>query len=70
MNRDHLIQLECLDFIRLSISQSNSTAASILATEIKELCQSGQANRHKIWAELSPDEQERFRELLCSSCHH
>jgi len=64
MKPDQLTQQECLDFIRLAIFRGNQTAASILATEIKGLCESGYVNRHKIWAQLSEWERERFRELV------
>jgi hypothetical protein len=67
MNHDQLTHLECVDFIRLTISQSNQNVASVLATEIKELCESGQANRQQIWAELSPSERKQFTQLVSNS---
>ena len=64
MNPDPLLQQEAIEFIRIAIHKDDPKFARSLAGTIKNICQSGQANRQQIWAELSPDEQERFRELV------
>lgn len=64
MKADPLLHQEALKFIRLAISKDDPKFARSLAATIKNICESGQANRQEIWAELSPDEREQFRCLL------
>ena len=64
MKPDPLLQQEAIDFIRIAIHKGDPKFARSLAATIKNICTSGQANREEIWAELSPQEQERFRELV------
>ena len=64
MNHDPLIQQEALEFIRLAISKADPKFARSLAATIKNICESGQAKRKEIWAQLTADEQERFRALV------
>ena len=63
-NLDQLTRTECCDFIRLAIHKGDPKFARSLAGTIKNICQSGQANREEIWADLKPQEQERFRLLV------
>ena len=67
MNPDPLLQQEAVEFIRIAIHKDDPKFAVSLAATIKNICTSGQANREEIWAELSPQEQERFRELVAAS---
>ena len=64
MNPDPLLQQEALEFIRIAIYKGDPKFARSLAGTIKNICQSGQANREAIWADLSSDERRRFRELV------
>ena len=64
MKPDPLLQQECVNFIRLSIQKADPQFARSLAGTISNICASGQAKRERIWAELSPEERERFRELV------
>lgn len=64
MNPDPLLQQEAIEFIRIAIYKDDPKFARSLAGTIKNICTSGQANREEIWAELSSEEQVRFRELV------
>ena len=64
MKADPLLQQEAIEFIRIAISKADPKFARSLAATIKNICTSGQANREAIWADLSPQEQERFIELV------
>ena len=64
MNHDPLLQQEAIEFIKLAISKADPIFARSLAATISNICQSGQANREEMWAELTADERERFRELV------
>lgn len=64
MNPDPLLQQEAIDFIRIAIYKGDPKFARSLAATIKNICTSGQANREEIWADLSSEEQERFRDLV------
>ena len=63
-NLDQLTRTECCEFIRLAIHKGDPHFAQNLAITIKEIFESGQANREAIWADLKPQEQERFRLLV------
>lgn len=61
-------ELELLNFIRTALSEPNPDAAKQAATALKpvlaDVCGRGLADRAKVWAALSQDEQARFRSLL------
>ena len=67
MNPDPLLQQEAIEFIRIAIYKGDPKFACSLAGTITNICDSGQVKREEIWAELSPQEQERFRELVAAS---
>ena len=64
MNHYPLTQQECLEFIRLAIYKDDPIFAKNLAAAIKLLCDSGKVSGEQLWAELSPEEQDRFWELV------
>ena len=66
MKADPLLQQEAIEFIRIAIHKNDPKFACSLAATIKNICQSGQVNREAIWADLSSDEQERFRLLVAA----
>ena len=67
MKPDSLLQQEAIDFIRIAVYKGDPKFARSLAATIKNICQSGQADRQQIWAQLSSDERRRFRELVAAS---
>ena len=64
MKPDSLLQQEAIEFIRIAIYKGDPKFARSLAGTITNICDSGQANREEIWAELSLWERERFRVLV------
>ena len=64
MNHDPLLQQEAIEFVRIAVHKADPKFARSLAGTIKNICQSGQVNRQEIWAQLSAQEQERFRVLV------
>lgn len=64
MKPDPLLQQEAIEFIRIAIHKDDPKFARSLAGTIRNICESGQANRQQIWSELSLWEQEQFRLLV------
>ena len=57
---------ECLEFIRAAIAAAHRQTALDIKNVVAEVCQKGYADRTKIWAELTPIEQQQFQTLLAS----
>lgn len=51
---------ECLEFIRSAIDQADRQTALDIKNVLAEVCDSGYADRTKIWADLTPIEQQQF----------
>lgn len=55
---------ECLGFILAPIAIADRTTAHHVAGILKEVCQGGYADRAAVWRNLTPSEQNQYRELL------
>ncbi|MEG3985692.1 hypothetical protein QUA13_00820 [Microcoleus sp. S28C3] len=55
-----LTQQECLEFIRLAIYKDDPIFAKNVAAVIKIFGDSSEDSGEQLWAELSPEEQDRF----------
>jgi hypothetical protein len=64
MKPDPQSHAECVEFIRAAIASNDPQTALDVASVVKEVYESGHANRAAIWADLEPQEQACFRELL------
>jgi len=64
MNVDPQSHAECLAFIRAAIASNDPQTALDVASVVKEVYERGHASRAAIWADLEPQEQACFRELL------
>ena len=67
MKHDPILQQEAVEFVRIAIYKDDPKFARSLANTISNICTSGQANREKIWGQLTDWERERFRKLLSDS---
>lgn len=57
-------ELELVGFVRGAIASNDSETAKQIQEILKEVCGSGHADRHKVWAALSQSEQLAFKALL------
>lgn len=61
-------ELDLLSFIHIALAETSPDAAKQVATALKsmlsDVCSRGLADRAKVWAALSAEEQARFRSLL------
>ena len=64
MSLDPRAHTECLEFIRAAIATDDPQTAREVASVVKEVYQSGHANRTQIWADLTPIERQQFQSLL------
>jgi len=61
---DPAAHIECLEFIRAAIASNDRQTALDIKNVLAEVCDSGYADRTKIWAELTLIEQQQFQSLL------
>jgi hypothetical protein len=61
---DPATHAECLGFIRAAIAEADRQTAHHIAAVLKDCYQRGYADRTKIWADLTPIEQQQFKDLL------
>ena len=64
---DPATHAECLEFIRAAIAEGCPQTARDIKNVLGEVCQRGHLDRAAIWADLSPTEQNQYRELLAPS---
>jgi hypothetical protein len=67
---DPAAHAECLGFIRTAIASADRTTARQIAAVVKEVYESGYADRAGIWAALTQTEQQQFQKLLAPPAHH
>jgi hypothetical protein len=61
---DPAAHTECLEFIRMAIASNDRQTAIDIKNVVAEVYQNGHADRQKIWADLTPSEQNQYRQLL------
>jgi len=61
---DPAAHIECLEFIRAAIAEADHQTACDIAEVVREVYESGHADRDALWQSLTPSEQTQYRELL------